>query len=316
MLTLIGRPLPQRPVMMLHYTLPPLLTFLVLFVACVQPEAGTLPPDTPDVDLSDTAEDASEPKDTSAPEDVSDDDAEAIPDVQDTPPPEPWPCDPELDLNDRRYRHLHGLSDAQIQRGLLNMVSGHRALYYSTARQHLMNDIEPHDDGSIECAYTGRITEPDGSTTPDGFNTEHVWPQSRGADQEPPRSDIHHLFAVDGGVNSARSNHPYGTTSCSGNSCPWHENGSERGPSTDGRDPVFEVRPEFRGNVARAMFYFALRYQMPIEDREEAVLRQWHCEDPPDDYERNRNDLIQMLQSNRNPFIDRPDFVDNFDSFD
>ncbi|RAL23869.1 hypothetical protein DL240_06890 [Lujinxingia litoralis] len=295
--------------------LSPSLLLVIALSACVDPQAGTLPPDTdlPDLGTPDAGDDVD--ADTDAPQDTdprsdADDSGPTEP-----APPEPWSCDPDLDLNDRRYRHLDALGDEEFERGLFNMVDGHRAFYYSTARGYLFNDIEPREDGKIECAYTARRVEPDGSNTPGGLNTEHVWPQSRGADEEPARSDLHHLFPVDAGANSARSNHPYGTTSCSGNACPWHESGSERGPATDGRDPVFEVRPSTRGNVARAMFYFALRYELPIESREEAVLRQWHCEDPPDDFERQRNDLIQMLQSNRNPFVDRPDFVDRFDDF-
>jgi hypothetical protein len=40
------------------------------------------------------------------------------------------------------------------------------------------------------------------------------------------------------------------------------------------------------------------------------TLIQWHRDDPVDDRERNRNDIIYPYQGNRNPFIDHPEFVD------
>ncbi|MEJ2593752.1 MAG: endonuclease [bacterium] len=35
----------------------------------------------------------------------------------------------------------------------------------------------------------------------------------------------------------------------------------------------------------------------------------WHIEDPPGDFEKNRNEVVYGYQGNRNPFIDHPDFV-------
>ena len=73
---------------------------------------------------------------------------------------------------------------------------------------------------------------------------------------------------------------------------------------------IFEVRPKFRGDIARAHFYFAVRYNQPIPQDEENILRAWHHEDPVDARERKRNNEIEKVQLNRNCFVDRPDFVD------
>ena len=40
-----------------------------------------------------------------------------------------------------------------------------------------------------------------------------------------------------------------------------------------------------------------------------ATLLQWHIDDPVDDFERNRNNVIFGYQNNRNPFIDHPELV-------
>ena len=78
---------------------------------------------------------------------------------------------------------------------------------------------------------------------------------------------------------------------------------------------MFDVRPERRGDIARAHFYFSVRYLKPISSVEEPTLREWNKSDPPDERERARNDAIEALQRNRNPFIDRPDLVDQIDDF-
>ena len=135
-----------------------------------------------------------------------------------------------------------------------------------------------------------------------------------GSSEEPARSDLHHLFPADSAANTQRSNLPYGETTCLGLGCPWSEGGSERGLRADGTR-AFEVRPAFRGDVARAQFYFAVRYSMTIDPAVEATLRAWHAEDPVDLRERQRNERIRIYQDNRNPFVDRPELVDAITDF-
>ena len=39
------------------------------------------------------------------------------------------------------------------------------------------------------------------------------------------------------------------------------------------------------------------------------ILKDWHFQDPPDNWEIARNDYVESLQNNRNPFIDSIDYV-------
>ncbi len=42
------------------------------------------------------------------------------------------------------------------------------------------------------------------------------------------------------------------------------------------------------------------------------ILKQWHEQDPVDDFERRRNNIIyNEYQHNRNPFIDHPEWVES-----
>lgn len=216
------------------------------------------------------------------------------------------------------YEDLDGLEGKALRNALNAFVKNHRRLGYDRARDVIFS-ARPFlsSDGKIECTYTGRRVSPDGSHTPGGFNAEHTWPQSLGASKEPAKSDLHHLFPVDDRTNSARGSFPFGTTTClhgDETKCSYESGGSALGRDKWG-DRVFEVRKDRRGNVARAMFYFAVRYEEEIPDAEEATLRAWHVEDPVDAREKARNDAIEQLQNNRNPFVDHPELVERIRDF-
>lgn len=215
------------------------------------------------------------------------------------------------------YAAIESLSDTALRNALKTMVAGHTSLGYDGARDVMLGVTGNFDvqGGMLECIYTGRKVAPDGTRTPNGFNTEHTWPQSMGASTEPARSDLHHIFPVDESANNARGNNPFADTDCSGASCSFDTGGSQLGPLSGGATIVWEVRPARRGDVARGMFYFAVRYDKNLDAMQEAALRAWNDSDPPDALEQARNDAIEGYQKNRNPFVDRPDFVAKISDF-
>lgn len=71
----------------------------------------------------------------------------------------------------------------------------------------------------------------------------------------------------------------------------------------------FEPRDDAKGNIARAIFYMHVEYDLPIYGPV-AMYKAWHRLDPPDEQERVRNDRIEALQGIRNRFIDDPALVD------
>lgn len=211
-----------------------------------------------------------------------------------------------------QWSDLEGLEGAALKAALFDRIKGHTSLGYDGARDALLGRAEIDAiNGKLECVYTGLQVSPDGTRVPNGFNTEHTWPQSQGAETEPARSDLHHLFAVEESINNARANHPFGKVSClhgGGTACSYMAGGSALGTRAAG-GTAFEVRPAKRGDVARAHFYFSVRYGIAIAADEEADLRAWNAEDVVDAWEVARNDAIEKKQKNRNPFVDRPDFV-------
>jgi len=142
---------------------------------------------------------------------------------------------------------------------------------------------------------------------PNVVNCEHTWPQSKftGYQSSFQKSDLNHLFPTDSRANSMRGNHNFGEVTNGrepGVNCSASAYGSSR--------RVFQPPTRHQGNVARAMFYFAVRYKGKISNDMERVLKKWHLEDPVDDAERMRNEGVYKVQNNRNPFIDYPELVD------
>lgn len=205
----------------------------------------------------------------------------------------------------------------------------HSPVTYTQARTIILGNMYllPHDHGyAVVDVYCNGLKQPQDfkSALPGPgkipnnniINIEHTWPQSRFSrrySDDAQKSDLHHLFPTDSQINSIRGNNPFGEVSQDTHSldCP----ASRFGIGSAGTDDVFEPPTNHKGNVARALFYFSVRYEMPISSSEEAILRKWHQEDPVDEFEYQRNGKIFELQKNRNPFIDFPDLVDNINDF-
>ena len=243
------------------------------------------------------------------------------------------------------------LKDDALIDALYNLIKDHRSISYNRAEDELY-DL----DGAV-CSYTG--------LTGLRLNVEHIWPQSYFGGVSPMVSDLHHLRLVSSYVNSKRGNIHFGNvvrTDCNpdcydncsyGNDCAENNNccyycdwdGLIRDENIQTQAKkgkpdmscssysIFEVMDEFKGDVARSLFYFAVRYKNDsinqsqaymtgpgnknhIPPYEEIVLRRWHKEDPVSQKEIERNNKIyNNIQHNRNPFIDRPDLVDRISDF-
>jgi endonuclease I len=205
------------------------------------------------------------------------------------------------------------------------IIRGQRVLDYTSARDSLYLFIDRGNQPFITDLYTGRAV-PSVTTrataAANSINTEHLWPRSRGAENEPGLSDLHHLFSSDETANSQRSNFPFGVVR---GTVLW----TSPNPQTPGDvsrlgysngnsgQIVFEPRPSKRGDIARALLYFYTRYntQRPSGYSlanfafERDLIIAWAREDAPDAWERARNDAVQRAQGNRNPYIDWPELL-------
>ncbi len=206
----------------------------------------------------------------------------------------------------------------------------HISLGYTAARRLLFGNL--HLVESTPGAYAIRdvycqktVTKRDFTSRPPGpgqipdpavLNAEHTWPQSKFSakfDRTLQKSDLHILFPVLSNANSSRNNNEFGDV-VTPLSSPCKE--SVRGYTARGGSQVFfEVPDQHKGNVARAIFYFSTRYNLPVGSLQEDSLRAWHRLDPVDDAERTRNATIFSNQFDRNPFIDHPELVELISDF-
>lgn len=224
------------------------------------------------------------------------------------------------------YASLEGKSGAALKQAIQDIIANP-----GVVRAHTYGDIinilktadqNPENSNQVWLIYTeqprSKIDYQTGNSIIGKWNREHIYCQSRGNYGElynlPPDginvwastgpddigaglSDAHHLRAVDGQENSSRNNRNYGV---------------------DYNGPAATPTNSWKGDVARACFYMAVRYNglnvvngNPSENiigqiGDLATLLTWNQADPSDDFEMNRNNYIYTWQMNRNPFIDYP----------
>ncbi len=147
------------------------------------------------------------------------------------------------------------------------------------------------------------------------WNREHVYPKSQGRPdlgETGPGSDAHHLRPADPTFNGQRGNRAFGESTNSTGFA---------GVNTDGS---FFPGEEWKGDVARMIMYMYMRYDercnpkrvgidtlitySQIDDMIDLFIK-WHEEDPVSALEIQRNDVVARFQGNRNPFIDKPEYV-------
>jgi endonuclease I len=197
-------------------------------------------------------------------------------------------------------------------------------------------DIYSENPTSTESYNFTKVTNQCGNYTGEGgcYNREHTFPKSWfGGKIEPMNSDVHHIYATDGFVNSKRSGFPFGEVATATFTS---TNNSKLGSSTTSlgyNGTVFEPIDEFKGDLARAYFYMATRYENVIGSWQNnsvygdaildgssnqvfelwqlEMLKRWHANDPVSQKEIDRNEAAFGHQGNRNPFVDHPEYVDN-----
>lgn len=162
-----------------------------------------------------------------------------------------------------------------------------------------------------------------------------------------PFTDMHAMFLADTRYNSDRQNKPFGPCqdNCIAYAVEFNDgrggDGVANFTSGEFTQGIWEVWPGRRGDVARALLYMDVRYDgsphgltgvlepdLILTDEVELIdasrtgvqepvaymgylstLLNWHREDPVDDIERQHHEAVFAAQGNRNPFVDRPEWV-------
>ncbi|MFA5418428.1 MAG: endonuclease [Bacteroidales bacterium] len=218
------------------------------------------------------------------------------------------------------YNGTDGKDGETLKTALHDIIKGHTPYsYFASKHIFKVSDADPNTPGNVILFYTGRSEDGDNYGTGGNFiNREHVWAKSHGnfVDRLPMYSDVHNLKPADASVNVDKSNKDF-------------DNGGIQHSEATGcyyTDSTWEARDEVKGDVARIIFYMSTRYEgdngeidLEVVDWNNtyphaqhgklSTLLQWNIQDPPDDFERNRNNVIFSFQRNRNPFIDNPELA-------
>ncbi len=212
------------------------------------------------------------------------------------------------------YASVAGLTGTDLKTGLHNLIDNNTYSNYDGAKLKLFQELD-NDNGVVKCVYTGQEwtvnSSYNGSSNP---NTEHTYAQSWFGSSEVSikKADVHHLFITNSNVNSSRGNLPFDvvrSATATYTSDPAYI--SKRGTNAEGRT-VFEPADPHKGNLARALLYFNVRYNMTLSQGGVDMLDQliaWHYADPVDEEELTRNVKVHTHQGNRNPFVDHPEYV-------
>jgi len=236
------------------------------------------------------------------------------------------------------YDEADGKIQQELKTTLYSIIlDGHTTNTYTSLWQHFQKTDKMSNDQVwdmySDCGFEF-VTDQCGnySSQCDCYNREHSFPASwmGGDNQYPMYADLHHIVPTDGYANNKRSSFPFGRVG----TATWTSlNGSKLGPSIAPgySGTVFEPIDEFKGDFARIMFYMVTRYEnvvtsWPSNDANAAAVLDgsawpafkqwtkelylfWHENDPVSQKEIARNDSIYLIQHNRNPFIDHPEYA-------
>lgn len=233
------------------------------------------------------------------------------------------------------YDNAAGKTGDELKTALHSIIAGHTSISYQQiwsafwSTDNKGNNVvwDMYSDGANYTYnyYNGNGNDQCGEYNSEGdcYNREHSWPQSWFSNASTPTTDLHHIFPTDGFVNQQRSNYPFGEVQTAS----WtSQNGSKLGTCNSSlgyNGIVFEPIDEYKGDLARALMYMSVRYygedsswgtsgmtnKSIIKDWAINMLMNWSDNDPVSQKEIDRNNVVYGIQSNRNPFIDHPEYA-------
>lgn len=234
------------------------------------------------------------------------------------------------------YRSVQGLQQARLKSALHARIQPASVLKYGgkgegyTWAGFAAADALP--GGYVRDRYSHEQRLLNGLNAVEGMNIEHIFANSWwGHTVNNAYCDLFNLFPSDGTANGRKSNNPIGVV----NGSVQYDNGVIRvGKSdsyrADSLITAWEPADEWKGDFARTYFYMATCYEhmaaewqtteglLTVQPDAYPTLRpwvaelmlQWAADDPVDDIERERNEVIYGIQGNRNPFVDYPQLAD------
>ncbi len=198
------------------------------------------------------------------------------------------------------YQTLNDQSGDDLYQALETLLQTRSLTSYGEVRYLLEeSDLAIGSTNRLWLIYDGALV----LNTWDGgvsFDREHVWPVSLLGVPRPDNStknissDSHNLRASTPSVNGARGNKVFAEGS-----------GTHKAVSGG-----YYPGDQHKGDVARIILYMHIAWDIEINVGNFEMFLRWHEEDPVDQFEINRNNVIYSYQNNRNVFIDHPSITE------
>lgn len=222
------------------------------------------------------------------------------------------------------------------------LINPHTSIFYSNYTNTMVNLFVARDTFAvvgpntftrvINCVYSGetRLFNDPFDWSALGYSREHTFPHTWMASfpadepEQPEYNDQHNLYpARQSNVNALRCNYPLGEVE----TVETEFLEGKLGLDING-NRVYEPRDEHKGRAARSLMYMATCYNeanstfnfnQPIGltcsgfqisyAQDQNTIKKWHIMYPPDNFDIARNDFLDSLQNNRNPFVDQIDYA-------
>lgn len=236
------------------------------------------------------------------------------------------------------YQAANGKKGEALKTAMFNIIKISKAGWSYDGLKEAYKTTDTRSDGYLRDWYSNATSYTPGSAFSggtsaegQGYNREHLVPQSWFKEASPMKSDIWHVVPTDAKINNERGSDPLGEV---GSSYTQSQNGySKWGKAKSGlgyTGQVFEPNDEVKGDIARAYFYMVTCYEDKISAWTSSgsstyvfdgntypgltswcltMMMRWSALDPVDNIEIARNNVIANKQ-NRNPFIDYPGLED------
>lgn len=241
---------------------------------------------------------------------------------------------------DDYYSSLYDTSGNLLYKGKELRSKLHDIISYNTTNKgygdlswvYKTTDVDTNNSNNVILYYSGESRSYNFTNFSGTINREHVWCQSHFGSttdkQNSPYSDAHQVRPCDSSLNSWRNNSFYSELT------PEQITKKDDYGNASMSQELFYPSEEYRGDVARTLFYVATRYynansttlnydnldfvdavtsvdakSYPYQMGNISSLMKWNILYQPSELEIRRNDEVEKIQNNRNPFIDHPEYA-------
>jgi endonuclease I len=226
------------------------------------------------------------------------------------------------------YSSLKGLKKDALKTAVYNIIKNATVLsygsgagktwegFYSTDRRTDNSAVDRYSNDVRYFTYEGAVVS--------GMNIEHSFPKSWwGGTENQSYCDLYNLMPCESTINSSKSNYPMGAVTKVTTT-----NGCTKIGTGNNNYMLWEPADKWKGDFARGYMYMATAYQNLTWTGSQALeilsqgdyptLQQWAYSlyikwakaDAPDSVEIARNEVVNKIQGNRNPFVDFPNLME------